>query len=55
MEVTLNDGRIATYEVIGIGGEPLLTFVGEPMPALEQPQPYRAAVLNWCATHPAKP
>jgi pimeloyl-ACP methyl ester carboxylesterase len=30
MEVTLPNGRIATYEVIGSGGEPLLTFVGGP-------------------------
>ena len=30
VEVTLPDGRIATYEVIGRGGEPLLTFVGGP-------------------------
>jgi proline iminopeptidase len=25
------------------------------MPALERPQPYRDAVLNWCAAHPARP
>jgi pimeloyl-ACP methyl ester carboxylesterase len=25
------------------------------MPALERPQPYRDAVLNWCKTHPARP
>src|SRR5215218_3385897 len=30
MEVTLPDGRIATYEVIGTGSEPLLSFVGGP-------------------------
>ena len=30
MKVTLPDERIATYEVIGSGGEPLLTFVGGP-------------------------
>ena len=30
MEVTLPEGRIATYEIIGSGGEPLLTFVGGP-------------------------
>ena len=30
VEVTLPNGRIATYEVIGSGGEPLLTFVGGP-------------------------
>ncbi len=30
MEITLPNGRIATYEVIGSGGEPLLTFVGGP-------------------------
>src|SRR5215213_6440765 len=30
MEVTLPEGRIATYEVIGSGAEPLLTFVGGP-------------------------
>jgi pimeloyl-ACP methyl ester carboxylesterase len=30
MEVHLSDGRIATYEVIGSGGEPLLSFVGGP-------------------------
>lgn len=30
MEVKLPEGRIATYEVIGSGGEPLLTFVGGP-------------------------
>ena len=30
MEVTLPDERIATYEVIGSGGELLLTFVGGP-------------------------
>ena len=28
MEVTLPNGRVATYEVIGSGGEPLFTFVG---------------------------
>lgn len=30
VEVTLPNGRIATYEVIGSGGKPLLTFVGGP-------------------------
>jgi pimeloyl-ACP methyl ester carboxylesterase len=25
------------------------------MPALERPQPYRDAVLNWCRAHPARP
>jgi proline iminopeptidase len=30
MEVTLSEGRIATYEVIGSVGEPLLSFVGGP-------------------------
>jgi len=30
MDVTLSDGRVASYEVIGGGGEPLLTFVGGP-------------------------
>ena len=30
MKVTLPDGQNATYEVIGSGGEPLLTFVGGP-------------------------
>jgi 3-oxoadipate enol-lactonase len=30
VEVTLPNGRIATYEVIGSGGESLLTFVGGP-------------------------
>ena len=30
MEVTLPDGRSATYEVIGSGSEPLLSFVGGP-------------------------
>ena len=30
MEVILSNGRLATYEVIGSGGEPLLTFVGGP-------------------------
>ena len=30
MEVTLPEGRIATYEVIGSGAQPLLTFVGGP-------------------------
>lgn len=30
MEVALRDGRSATYEVIGSGSEPLLSFVGGP-------------------------
>jgi len=30
MDVTLSDGRVASYEVIGSGSEPLLTFVGRP-------------------------
>jgi pimeloyl-ACP methyl ester carboxylesterase len=30
MEVALPNGRVATYEVIGSGGEPLLSFVGGP-------------------------
>ena len=30
MEVTLPEGRTATYEIIGGGAEPLLTFVGGP-------------------------
>ena len=30
MEVALPNGRVATYEVIGSGGEPLLAFVGGP-------------------------
>jgi pimeloyl-ACP methyl ester carboxylesterase len=30
MEITLPEGRIATYEVIGSGAEALLTFVGGP-------------------------
>lgn len=30
MEVQISEGRVATYEVIGGGGEPLLSFVGGP-------------------------